>query len=841
MPKKIFAFVLAVMLITGMKTPAEAVRKESLIETQLLNFMGIDTDSEQVTRMEYLSALVCMWKESAEIEKDNIFTDIKNENERKIAAAALNRKVIAQAEKFNPQEKIEYYEAIKMSVCALGYGETAEYEGGWPLGYLKTAQTVGILDGVSPEMTASDARHMLYNTFNAPLLNIKTVSENSTVKYDSHKNITMLSEYMDIHKGKGLVTANNHTALTKALNERGSIEIDYKSYKGKINGEALLGTYADFYYRTDKDGADTLVCMAPNARSEMFTVSTADIERISKSEIKYLQDGKTKKAELSEDLKVIYNGKARYDKSPEILAEDADKITLVSNDESTYSVIFIEKYSYMIADAVNADSIKGKCTNQYVNIREAATEYSGLSGIGDIKKGDAIAVSESADKTLVRIKPAESIEGYVTQMSDSDIVISGEKYKTSKNFNIEQPEAGKAGIFIINDFGEISWFESGNEETYYYALMIKCAGKTDVSNNDVEVKLLNYNGREEVYNVSGKAVVDGARRDDIYTYLQSKTDECAFIRYRTNGADELSVIDTAAPYEETEADSEYCFEENDLPLNNKLMCCYKGGYKYKPANTFAPAFHITDNTLIIGKRKYGDEFKYSLIDKSYFQSNKEYEVYAYDVDCYGAAGAMVCLLNDDEKTYTSAVASALVLNVSKTLDNDGNEVYSLYTFINGGYETVVTLPEVEPIKSNGKLITKGDIVRYNKDADGKVRTLICDFNAETLEAEPGSTSLFADEFGVVKYSFGSIYSINSDYYALVSCEKDPFGNYLYGRKYFKNYSLKYHSIMKFSRQRGTFKKISFSDIKDYRTAGENADKVLLRQYDFSTNFVIIYE
>ena len=50
--------------------------------------------------------------------------------------------------KFNPDNEIKYEEAVKMAVCAAGYGELANTKGGYPEGYIAVASEVGILDDV---------------------------------------------------------------------------------------------------------------------------------------------------------------------------------------------------------------------------------------------------------------------------------------------------------------------------------------------------------------------------------------------------------------------------------------------------------------------------------------------------------------------------------------------------------------------------------------------------------------------------------------------------------------------------------------------------------------------
>lgn len=49
---------------------------------------------------------------------------------------------------FDPEANVTYEQAVKMVVCALGYGEEAAKQGGWPNGYIAQATELGILKNV---------------------------------------------------------------------------------------------------------------------------------------------------------------------------------------------------------------------------------------------------------------------------------------------------------------------------------------------------------------------------------------------------------------------------------------------------------------------------------------------------------------------------------------------------------------------------------------------------------------------------------------------------------------------------------------------------------------------
>lgn len=51
--------------------------------------------------------------------------------------------------KFGPSDPVTYAQMAKMLLCAWGYQEEAEAQGGYPTGYLNIANELGIFDGLS--------------------------------------------------------------------------------------------------------------------------------------------------------------------------------------------------------------------------------------------------------------------------------------------------------------------------------------------------------------------------------------------------------------------------------------------------------------------------------------------------------------------------------------------------------------------------------------------------------------------------------------------------------------------------------------------------------------------
>ncbi len=75
---------------------------------------------------------------------------------------------------FNPEADITNEEVIKMLVFAVGYAPMADMTGGYPMGYTRTAQKIGLTDGLKLDVespaTRGDVAQMFATALDIPLM-----------------------------------------------------------------------------------------------------------------------------------------------------------------------------------------------------------------------------------------------------------------------------------------------------------------------------------------------------------------------------------------------------------------------------------------------------------------------------------------------------------------------------------------------------------------------------------------------------------------------------------------------------------------------------------------------
>lgn len=121
--------------------------------TVICNLMGVSEDAKKI--------------------KQSAFTDVSSNYWAAGYIAKANELGIISGyskTKFGPNDPVTYEQFIKMLICAWEYDEDAIKEGGYPNGYIKTAETLGIVNGVSFKQTSpclrKDVASFTYNIWN---------------------------------------------------------------------------------------------------------------------------------------------------------------------------------------------------------------------------------------------------------------------------------------------------------------------------------------------------------------------------------------------------------------------------------------------------------------------------------------------------------------------------------------------------------------------------------------------------------------------------------------------------------------------------------------------------
>ncbi len=159
---------------------------------------------------------------------------------------------------FKPDNNVTYAEMVSMLVRMVGYGNYAEYLGGWPNGYLSVGNDKGITKGVSAAqdtaVTRAQVAQMIYNSIVdvckvssssfttttdgkiVPSMTIMDGNQNNTRKASDYQ--TILTEKFDAYYVEGYVSA---TAKSAGLNTYKADEVQFTfNYAENYNDEKYL-------------------------------------------------------------------------------------------------------------------------------------------------------------------------------------------------------------------------------------------------------------------------------------------------------------------------------------------------------------------------------------------------------------------------------------------------------------------------------------------------------------------------------------------------------------------------------------------------------------------------
>lgn len=366
------------MLLTGVQSFAGAAETEEAAapETytqniELLTALGIysfggEAYSDTVTRAQFARMVMeLIHMEDAVLSEEVYFSDV-NEDTPYAAeihtAAAMGIMNGMGDTTFRPTEEITYVQAIKVLVSALGYHPLADGKGGYTNGYVRCADSIGLLTGAPADydmpLTFETAAQLIKRAGETAVFEVIGVNGKNML-FSSSKDKQTLGVYHNIYKATAQMTDNGITALSgKSTVGTGAVIIGGSTFiDASAQAKELLGCTVTYYYQHDT-GDDTLLYAMAEARyNEVVTVKAdelaPDAAAFSKTCLVAEKDGREKEYKIYTYANLIYNGsydatftaKSMKIKSGEIRLIDADK-------DGKYETVMVEEYKDILISSV---------------------------------------------------------------------------------------------------------------------------------------------------------------------------------------------------------------------------------------------------------------------------------------------------------------------------------------------------------------------------------------------------------------------------------------------------------------------------------------------------------
>lgn len=480
---------------------------------------------------------------------------------------------------FEPNNNVTYEQALKMIVCALNYGSSAESvqeavssTQPWYYGYMQTAYSLKLTDGitVATEQPAKrwEIARMIYNALDVKLLEKAELTGGG--EYYKETDNTLLNSKLDITKARGEVYADE----TSTISPDGSVAragqaliydpIEDKTVtytKGSIDVSPFLGKTVDYYYKTDDFGVRTLVLiLSKGGVDETLSVDISNVDSISGSyssgyTISYYASSTAanlSQVKTASNPTISVNGVVRSGLSGSELYDllETGTIELISTG-TVYNKINVDSAETYVVKSVNTtdkyivdmyrSSTENTLTldendeNVVLNMKNTSGTAVSLSGLSQynvlsVKKGMGASNRTTIDVTV----STKSISGTVKEIDLIDNIINagGTEYKISKylvdraNSTLKTFSVGDTCTFYLDKNDCIAYILKTANTSSYYGYM-STAG---IDDNRLKINLISAKTTtmgSPTLTVAKKVKVDGETytdADDVLEILEEAAD-----------------------------------------------------------------------------------------------------------------------------------------------------------------------------------------------------------------------------------------------------------------------------------------------------------------------------
>lgn len=724
---------------------------------------------------------------------------------------------------FEPNRNVTRDEAIKIMVTALGYGEIAELEGGFPSGYEKQAAKLGLLKQASynSAFTREDACRLMLNA-----LSVDVVDGVGNVV----RGRDALSEYLDVEIYEGYVTGTSAISVNRDVST-GYIEIDNVMYKNNYNtADELFGCFVEFYLHSDGTNETVYYIEVVDNGKRIEVTSDKILPETDLEEFYYIdEDDDADSARLTENLVIYYNGLriSSVDMDASLLIPEQGSVTLCSsNGNKEYDMAIVYDYRTVKINYID-DSAIYDVYKKHVDLDIAEDVTVIRNGVkielSDLQKGDVIAVAESYDKERVKIlADFTTVTGNISHIkkngSGSDIyTIETEEetfeFEIAKSY-IDAMEAGLAEnlfepdsrvlTFDIDAFGKIADVRFADEsaentDNLKYGYLVETA-QTGALGGEAYIKILTVGNRFKIFTVPmNKKVLLG--RDSGIGYVENNVSPEALvdalggsgsaqrqlIKYREDGNGVLKEIYLAADYADPEVFSE------DVP--NSFQTYRQGVLAqkyYMDAST--AVFSIPENGIYEDVMSAGGY-------KNFFSEGWGKYCTLYDVD-NGHIGAVVInnavaiTYGSPERGYEMILSYGsspifLINSVLTEMTDNGDVFVTMEGYQNGKLTKVNIGKVLSDDPYNMSLLHPGAAIQYEMNSNAKSWAMTADEEEQMVvfekvfdfEEDNGSSirwnhDIVIDETPDILTFWGTIENIDPAYCSVLVEENDMRQSYV---------------------------------------------------------------
>lgn len=647
---------------------------------------------------------------------------------------------------FNPDNLILTNEAIKVVVSLLGYGTKAEYAGGYPFGYLKVANDLKLLKGLSFDggktLTVEEALKLLGNALEIKMIEMKTAGV--TGKPLEEKGQTLLDK-MRVIKSKGFVTSVLGTTVSgNAVKVHNEISINTVKYNLKYApAKDFIGRKVITYIKLSKEGLiNDLVYASVDKGDKGIKVYSENIHSITgfnttdsiinqaEPKIKYwvnsITDKEPEEIRLLSVPLVIYNGEARRNINNQLFMPSAGNVILNDiDDDGIYDLVIINSFKTKIAEkasevAVQFQNGEGQLTldksdkTKIIRIIKEGNEIE----TKDIKKNDVLSIAMSDSQNVINIfVSTQIIQGVVEEVDSEFVYIDEERYKIDESCKVTIMLGRYTKLYLNNDeqIAKAEIMDDSNEKVGYLMEIEKNRGLSDA----LTLKLAIYGKTIDLSQLMTKQKItytigDLTRKVNASELLSLfKSNELTkrqLIKFTTNDNNEIIKITAAKEGKDSNFFSlDY---QKDAAIYSEPDPIFDSKFRVNPKTT---------KIIVIPPAKYEsspEKYKSSIA----FTKDSNYQIEVYNSNDFNVSEFVVITqktateVTNPPSTTTRSYPIAVVEGISKKINEDEEIVNAVKLRAGNNINSLEIVDEVY----NAQNLKFGDIIQYDTNSDGKI-------------------------------------------------------------------------------------------------------------------------
>ena len=740
--KKICSAVLTAAIVAGtgvFVSAATDVPEDVIFDLTSLGIIQGDENGElhldeQVTRAEFVSMMMRLTQmQGWEMEPGRTdFTDVKDTDWFYDEVYWMTDTGVIRGygdSTFRPENPVSAEEAVKIMVTILGYGGAAEDLGGYPQGYMSIAASSRLTRGVDTGegFCRADAMLLIDNSLDV-YLNEPEYMQGSTSGFSGRETLRdrlMGVNFSDtLYEIRGVVQANASTWIVPGNYEDledDEIVIDGVLYQTGVPDAAdYIGKQVDCYVAV-KDDVRVIQSIRETNRNQVLEITDEDFVNVDNGILTYLLNDKEKNLRISDTAVYLKNMRIVEQWSDSDIALTRGSITLIDNNgDNAYDIIHVQEFeTYLISD-VNTDVIyfepRGENQSKKLinfnskdEIEYIITDPEGnFLEPSDLRADMTVSVMESPDASLCKIVTGPESFAEVLNIAGKDTLTFGDKeYEPEQGFTDEYQVGNEYQVYL-NFRNEIFMLDTAKESEralqYGYIAEIETAGSFEsevkvlmvepgdfveveeqsaIEDDDtVLLKLKGQNKGLKELALAENVKVDGKKMDAealLRHFGQNGSRLNRVVSYRTNSDGAINYIETPEVSGRELASRE---EQRIYNAQEKIF----GGM-------LVGAFGATEETKVLMIPDYANQGEvakedyYAVVE---INDDQAYTVNGYDEgerQCVNLITIMTTMQYDASSAILDTDKMALLENTVTTLDAEGNEVFELEFWSEGGKMT----------------------------------------------------------------------------------------------------------------------------------------------------------